>query len=426
MIASGRLQDRIVRFLGAAFGWSIVVEMLQLVSSVLLFLLLARVWEPTILGQLGAVQALSMNTLSVASLGTHLLLLSRTSGGDDVGEAWSRSLTLGVLSTLVAMVGLFVVKTWLAPGIDNEIFYVLVVGNLVFYWVSELAVFLSVGTQQMKRAAGLRAILAVLRIGALAYFVVFTTQSLRAWAWLSTTSFGLGALASIFFVGRIFGVWPSFRQMRLGDAREGAPYGVSGGSESTVDQSDRWMLESFGHSYDAGVYGAGGRIVQFGYLPLRMLMRSFDADLFRAGGEGLSSALVVTKRMAPAGLALAGVASIGLWLGAPIVPMLLGSKWEDAASVIRMLAPLPMIRSVQYLLGNSFTAARLQWWRFGVIVAALVTNVGLNLVYLPGGTWRTAVATTFVSEILMVVLLAALAAWFIVRDKNRQADRDPV
>lgn len=420
-VSSRPLMGRLLSYVGVRFGWSAVVELLQLVSSVLLILLLSRVFPPAVIGQLSAVQALAMNALSMANLGTHLMLLGRASRGDDLGRSWSRAISLGLTSTLAFMLLLFSLKGVVAPGVDPRIYYVLIVGNLVFYWISELAVFLAIGSGMMQRAAEIRGTLAAIRIGALLVFWLFFDHNLVNWAWLSTGAFGAGAVAAVIYVRRAYGIWPVLGSVDLAEAREGLPYAVSGGSESTVDQSDRWMLESFGHTFDAGLYSNCGRIVQFGYLPLRMLIRSFDADLFRAGADGLRATLAITRKMAPAGLFLGVMASIGLWICAPLVPILLNDSWADGIEVIRLLAILPAIRSVQYLLGNSLTAARLQWWRFGAIVVSLVVNVGLNLIYLPNGTWRTAAYTTFVSEILMVIILAVLVVFLARRPATQPA-----
>jgi len=119
------------------------------------------------------------------------------------------------------------------------------------------------------------------------------------------------------------------------------------------------------------------------------------------------------------GLALSCAAAGVLWFSAPLVPLLFGAKWDEAVPAIRLLAFLPMIRSVQYLIGNTITAYDRQPWRFGATALAACLNLVLNVIYLPTGTWRTAVVTTFISEAFLVTSLA-LVVWYWIRRESRE------
>ncbi|MDH4363131.1 MAG: hypothetical protein OEY70_03450, partial [Acidimicrobiia bacterium] len=139
------------------------------------------------------------------------------------------------------------------------------------------------------------------------------------------------------------------------------------------------------------------------------LLRTVDADLFAAGRNGATPALAVTRRLLRPAVAVGLAAGAAAFVCASMVPWLVGDEYRPAVETIRLLAPMPAIRAVQYLMGNCLSASGQQRWRLILTVAAGMLNLGLNLVLLPNGTWRTAVGTTFVSELFLTAALTAVA-----------------
>lgn len=414
----GRLLHRVGPTLANRAGWSTVVEVLQLASSTLVFLILVKFMPQETYGELTSLMALSFPALSVGSIGSHFLLLRRSSQGDDLANAWNRATTVGFVGPVLIAALMILFRPLLLPNVEPWAYVLIFIGNLPFFWLNELAVYLGVGAGRMKQAAQARGILVVCRFLALLWFVIWGGGELVSWALASTVSFIAGGLGAVFFVYKVFGLRPSFDPRSRADISPGLPFSVNSVNEGLVDASDRWLLTRFDHKADAGLYGLGARIVQFGYLPLRILMRTHDAELFAAGKDGVRSALTVTKRMIKPGMAVATLVTVGFLVLAPVVPWVAGAEYEEALQVIRLLALLPMIRMVQYLSGNTLSAADRQRWRMMATGAAMVVNLGLNLWLLRDGDWRTAVYTTFVSEVLLAGLLIGLVSYG-VRSERR-------
>ncbi|MGI9595699.1 MAG: lipopolysaccharide biosynthesis protein [Acidimicrobiales bacterium] len=399
-------------------GWSLAVELLQLASSTVVFLILVQVMSRETFGELGALIALVLPALSVATLGTHFLLLRRSSQGHDLDDAWRRATTVGFVGPVLAVVIMIALRPILLPNVDPLAYVLVFVGNLPFYWMNELAVYLGVGSGRMKLAAQARAILVVFRFAALVWFAGWGDGSLTAWAAASTLSFVAGGIGALWLVYRKFGLRPGFDGSSYTDIGPGIPFSANSVNESLVDSSDRWLLTRFDHKDDAALYTLGARVVQFGYLPLRTLLRSYDAELFGAGKDGVASALTVTRRMVKPGMAIAAAVGLGFLVLAPLVPLVAGDEYQDSVDVIRFLAVLPVIRMVQYLAGNTLSAGDRQPWRMTATAVAMVTNLGLNLWLLRDGTWRTAVFTTFISEILLAGLLIASVGYWAARERS--------
>ncbi len=422
--SGGRLSRSLgmgLQLLGGKAGWSLVVELLQLASSTLVFLVLVQFMPQETYGDLVGLLALVFPALSVATLGTHFLLLRRSSQGHDLADAWNRAITVGFVGPVLAAIVMIAARPLLLPNVDPLAYSLVFIGNLPFYWMNELAVYLGVGAGRMKQAAQARFILVICRFGALAWFAVWGDGRLVAWGGASTVSFIVGGVGALIFVRRVFGLRPGFDRSSFTDLPEGIPFSANAVNEGLVDKSDQVLLVRFDHKDDAALYGLGARIIQFGYLPLRTLLRTFDAELFGAGKDGVRAALRVTRRMVRPGISIAVAVGVGFLVLAPVIPWVAGDEYRDSVDVIRLLAVLPAIRMVQYLLGNTLSAADRQWWRTGATATAVVVNLGLNIWLLRDGTWRTAIFTTFVSELLLAALLAAIVVkWVRWERRNDQ------
>jgi len=390
-------------------GWSSIVELAQLASSVLVFIILAGQLAPDDYGALGAVLGVAMPAATLASFGSHVLLIKRIAQGGNFADAWQRATSIGTLGPAVGALVLVAAKPLILPQVSTTVYVLLVVSQVNFFWLTELAVYVGNATRNLKAAAQIRLMVVATRFGAVILFATLTPGRLVDWAVASILSFAAGAALALLHVWRVFGARPSLRRGSVADVREGLPFSANAVTESLVDISDRPLLFRYGHETDAGIYTLGGRIIQFGYLPIRVLLRTADADLFAAGKHGAAPALAVTRRLLKPAVAVGLAAGAGAFACASAVPWLVGDEYRPAVETIRLLAPMPAIRAVQYLMGNCLSASGHQGWRLILTVAAGVLNLGLNLVLLPNGTWRTAVGTTFVSELFLTVALTAIA-----------------
>lgn len=413
---NGRLAVMAADLLGRRTRWAAVVELLQLLSSTVAFLVLPGLLDTEDYGIMGGVTAAAVPALNLSNMGTHILLLRRAARGEDLRWAWRRAVSLGTIGPGLAVLILISLHPILLPQVDWTVYSLLVAGGVLAFWLSELVVYLPIGLGHLRNAALLRFATFLSRVIALAWFALFGGAELVNWAWANLISFGVAGMLGWFIVHRLYGVLPGFRRDAASDVRPGLPFSVNGASENLVDGADRFLLLRFDLNYDAGIYTLGARAIQFAYVPIRMLLRAHDSELYAAGKNGVRSALRVTVRLAPSGVLLGFAAAVAFWLAAPVVPWILGDKWQDATDVIRLLAFLPALRSMQYLAGNTLSASDRQWSRFSATIITAMLNIVLNLIFLPNGGWRTAVATTLVSEIALLAFLGILVWYWSMRD----------
>lgn len=394
--------------LGHRVSWAMVIEVLQLVSSMLVFFALTRLLSTDSFGIMGGVLAVAAPAASLSSIGSHALLVRQVAQGGDLTHAWHRALSMGVLGPALGSLALIGLKPVILPGVSFWVYTLLIIAQINFFWISELAIFVGNGTRRLKEAAKIRAVVVALRLGALGLFALVGHGSLTWWAVASFVSFGLGALVAVLHVWWAFGPRPSFGRVTGQDIRDGFPFAVNSVSESVVDLSDRPLLVRYNHDVDAAVYTVAARIIQFGYLPLIVLLRASDADMFEAGRHGTRTTLAVVRRLLAPSLGVSALVGLGFLALAPLIPLVAGSEYHDAIPAIRYLAVVPLIRSVQYLMGNCLSASGRQWWRVGATMAAGLLNFGLNVRFLPAGTWRTASYTTIASELFLAAVMTAM------------------
>ncbi|MCP3988525.1 MAG: lipopolysaccharide biosynthesis protein [Actinomycetia bacterium] len=399
-------------------GWAGAVEVMQLISSLLVFFVLASLMTKDDYGRMTAVLGMAMVASGLAGFGSHVLLIKRVSQGEPLSQAWPRATSVGIIGPAVGALVLIGLQPFLLSNVDRLPYILLVLAQVNFFWLSELAVFVGNGTRRLKEAAQIRFMILCCRLLALGWFALWGGGELVRWAAASMISFAVSAVLAVGYIWLVFGVRPSLLQGRLVDVREGTPYSINAVSESLVDVSDRPLLAHYGHLADAGVYGLGGRIAQLGYLPLRIIMRASDADLFQAGKRGTAPAFAVARSLLGPSVALSVGVGVAMVVLAPVVPLMIGDKWIAAVDAIRLLAALPLVRGVQWLLGNTLSASAHQMWRVGATWSAAALNLSLNLILLPTGTWRTAVFTTMVSEVYLTAALGAFILYWVRREST--------
>ena len=86
----------------------------------------------------------------------------------------------------------------------------------------------------------------------------------------------------------------------------------------------------------------------------------------------------------------------------------------EAASALRWLALIPLLRGVHTFLADSLSGAGFQGLRSAVQVGIALINVGLNLAILPKYGWLGAAWTSLASDALLMLVL-----WAVIQYKVR-------
>ncbi|MEZ5230342.1 MAG: polysaccharide biosynthesis C-terminal domain-containing protein [Acidimicrobiales bacterium] len=207
------------------------------------------------------------------------------------------------------------------------------------------------------------------------------------------------------WVVRSFG-WPRLSiPTTTADYRQGGAIALGQTSTSVSAGIDQTLLLRAGFERDNGLYGVGVRIVSYSLLPASAVTTTIYPEFFSKGAEGIEATVAFARRMAKPMVTYGLVILPPLWIGALIVEWLLGNDYDGVAVVIWSMSGFPVLRIMQSLMGDALKGVG----RFGAVSGAIMvtalTNVVLNLWWIPEHSWKGAAVATYVSELLYLILL---------------------
>ena len=112
---------------------------------------------------------------------------------------------------------------------------------------------------------------------------------------------------------------------------------------------------------------------------------------------------------------------VGLWLCAPVLPHILGNKYDAVVPALRWLALIPFLRCFHVFLGDALSGGGLQRVRTAIQVLVALMNVGLNIIILPRYSWRGAAWSSLLCDGLLVVMF-----WCAALYSRRRQELGPV
>jgi O-antigen/teichoic acid export membrane protein len=232
---------------------------------------------------------------------------------------------------------------------------------------------------------------------------------------------GIEAVAAIYFGGAMLGFTLAVAlvrrqivkpRLRIDTSRwwpllrAALPVGVASLSITILARIDTAMLAAFEPDRVVGHYAAAYRILEstlfLGWSVtaalhpvLSRLTPDSEPPLGRVYESGVK--LLVALVLFPAVTALV--------LAEPLVRILYGAEYADAAPAVRLLAPAMLLAAVSYLAGHLLIARDRQNRMALVYGVIVVQNVGANLILIPILSLEGAALNTTLSELLVVVFL---------------------
>ncbi len=409
--------------------WGIAAEIGQLVVSLGIFLGLFLVLKIEDFGLYSATVAMAMIMANFAHVGGHVLMIRRVARGMDLEVEWQRTTTTVVLGTLVGTLALLIFRGIFVPSVSPRTFVLLTLSQTTFFWLSENATQASQAMKKLQVGAQSKLTFAAVRVGSLIGFTIWGDGTLDSWAWWAVAGSALGALGSVKIVERAFKIRSRFRPPTPSDLRMGLPFVLSATSDGVLDSIDRPLLTSSGFNVAAGFYSTGYRIATISVLPIMAMARATDAAFFEKGKRNPAEALDFAKRLTLRSGSYGFAVGLMLFLIAPVLPEIadvllwfaddIGDKFEDVATVLRVIAVLPFLRGLQMFPANALTGSDRHNTRLAIMIGAMLLNLCLNLYFIPRYSWQGAAGTTLVAEAAF-----ALALW-IAAAKLRTAQPAP-
>lgn len=395
--SQGRLDE------ARATAWALLVELVPVVSSVVFFLVLVNYISPEEYGIMTAATALGLMSIPLSTFGAGTVMWRSLGSTSDRGASWSKAFSVTLVGPLIALLLLLGLQPIVLPHVDFWTFALFLFQQMTVFVLTDLAVFYLISVGAVRAAAVSRLIFVAFRLAAVYFFVVYAEHTLPSLARV-LASFGLISMVAVLWHLR------QSQRLRLTPRRigrselfEGVPDALGVSANGFLNVSDRPLLVDFGFAADGGRYAVGTRLAQLGNIPLLAILRTFDQRLTVAGAKGREQAWAVTTQIMTRTIPVSfAVSAIALAL-TPLLSVLLPERYGGSISIVRVMLILPVIRSVQYPIGNLLTVAGDRAIRTAITFAALVGNVAANLLLIPQFSWKAAAGTTVAAEALMTV-----------------------
>lgn len=200
--------------------------------------------------------------------------------------------------------------------------------------------------------------------------------------------------------------------------RSTAVFAVPMAASNLQLDGDKFALNVFNFSADAGLYGAAYRVVALGALPLRVVGQAafhrFLPDDATSPGHHLRKAARLTGFMFCLGVATA----LAIYLASPLLDYLFVGEFDEAREIVPwLLFFIPLIALSGTPLNGLLGLGRAKE-RAAIYLSSAMVSLLLYGLLIPGRGWPGAVMATIGSEVYL-----AVASWVAIFHYQRVADR---
>jgi O-antigen/teichoic acid export membrane protein len=350
-----------------------------------------------------------------------IYILSREAARDRAAaRMWLLIALLRTLTSGAALAAIVVAASYgLALRIDSA--------SMVMLAVSELVVL--PGAQVTGRAfvvldQALNAALSICVVPAFRVVAVFACIALGVAATPASvaTAHCIGSIVGLLVVLAQFAAangipGPYVESAARGLFREGTAFALGAFVMIAYPELDKVLVLQLTGPADAADYTVAFRLVSVLVLPVTALVNAALPSLFAAGAADRQSKLT---HVAASAASFGVLAALLCLLVAPAVPLVFGAAYAPATTLLRLLAPWPLVYALHQCAALALTSGGLQKWRVLIEAAGIVLIVVLDVNVLPTFGVQTAALVLIGVEILMAFACWCLYVW---RKGQRCADQ---
>ena len=408
--------------------WMMAGHGLRLLVQATYFVLIARALGAEGLGAFMGVVALVNIASPFAGLGIGNLLIKNVSRNAGLFACcWGNALLVTFASASLLFV--LVLVFWyfvLAVSVPGSLVLVVAVSDLFFGRLVDVSGQAYMAFQRLNRTAQLQVMLSSLRFAAALVFLTLSPGHRPVdWSLYYLGGTAVSALIAATLVSYELGS-PKLALERIRpEMKEGFYFATGLSAQGIYNDIDKTMLVRLSTLGAAGIYAAAYRLIDVAFLPVRSLLWAAYARFFQHGVAGLQGTLGFAKRLLPLAGGYGLAVGAGLFIAAPLVPLVLGADYGETVEAVRWLALLPFLKAVHDFAADSLTGAGFQGQRSCVQVLVAVANVGLNFWLIPIYSWRGAAWASLLSDGWLAAALWVSAWWLARRTQGQPAGNPP-
>lgn len=193
-------------------------------------------------------------------------------------------------------------------------------------------------------------------------------------------------------------------------------------AEHSLTSLDKILVLKLIDSQAAGIYTAAYRLISMATLPIISLNMAALPRLFRSGASGAAPdtrhlAAQLTMMAAIYGVA----AALAILVASDLLPMLLGTGFQEATKVAKWLALAPLLQGFYVIGANILVSHDAPRLRLMMQVFSIITMLALALTLLPRFGMAGAIATLLATQLVSSALVW-LGVLQVLRKQNPPTD----
>src|SRR5450759_552976 len=369
------------------------------------FILLARALGPKEYGAFAAVLALSRIFSFFASWGYGNILLKNVSRDPSKFQGyWGICLLIVLVGGLsLTLVVLAISKVVLHLSIPIVAIVFISFSDLIFAGILALSQQAYLSFDNMLRYMQLQSGASAFRLaGVILMMVIIREPSVLSWSVLYLFTGIVPSIFGIALVNKELGRYKFGMKIVKAEILEGFYFSVSQSSQTIYNDIDKTLLASMATLEVTGLYTAAYRFVDFSFTPISGLLISSYANFFRHGVDGIRGSLNWARKIILWASAYGLLAAIVLYFISGLIPLLLGSAYNETAEILRWLAPIIIFKSVELLIANILTGSGHQGARTSIQLSLAVVNFMATVWLIQLYGWFGAALASIGTEVLAV------------------------
>lgn len=406
---AGAVKSLVTQF-GRNTAGSIASQMILMGTGLVTVYVLTQALGRGDYGNYATAIALVYVSAPMLEIGINHVLARSVATDVDAERMWAINLTIHLMGAALGAILLGLIQPVILPEVGRLVVVLLVLSELIGPALVAGAVLAFEGAGRSTTGARLRVVSSLTRLAALGILVLLPERSLVLWCGLQVLAALVTAWFTVTFVERRLGLRPSLSLPALAEVRTGLSFASNQVASTGQKDADKVIMGYYSLNGEAADYTAGYRFVALGLIPLTGLLSGTYGQFFRSGTHSVAAVVKLAMKLTALSAVLLLPVTLGLFLGADLLPVILGDDFAESAEVVRLLAVLPVLKSLQGFANNALVGAGLLGKRVRAVVATLALNVFLNILWVPDHGWRGAAwATLIVEALLAAILWGALA-----------------
>ncbi len=387
----------------------------RLLTSVVLFVVMARVWGAQLFGVFAYPLTIATVAVMIADYGFGLQVV-KTVGvrPDGVHEVMRRALAAKCLLSLVVSAAALIATPWLVDGTGTlALTWLLLVSSVL----GSFALLLNLPFRGLGRFEEEMKVVVI--SSAIHFAIVVAAVALGAGLLVVGMCFVLSRacylLLSLSAYRRLVGElsWRGLDgRSAIAMLREGLPYGVFVAMGTLYFQIDTLLVQHYLGSRGVGLFQAGVRLLMGGLILSEVICNVYLPTIAGVVARSARETARLGERMTRHLLMLGAIGLTVFWLPAPwIVSWFYGPDYEPVVALLPAFGLVLLLRFVASSYGLLLTVGDRQLARTTVVTVAFLVSLTVNVFLIPRYGLRGAVVASVVTH----VFLLSAYVWFVVQ-----------